>query len=211
MPPRSTPTAWWANPISRSKSTAAIARYGLNITDVQDVITVAIGGAPSPPPSRAGNASPCACAIRASCGTTRTPSGACWCPRRTARRSPWARVAEIRFTRGPQMIRSEDTFLTAYITFGPLPGLAEVEVVEQVRDFLQRQGRRRRTRGAAGRQLALRGQLRTPAARRADPGHHPAGLPAADLPDPLLPVPNRWPPPSSFSAASPWPGPAGSS
>jgi Cu(I)/Ag(I) efflux system membrane protein CusA/SilA len=34
------------------------------------------------------------------------------------------------------MIRSEDTFLTAYITFGPRPGLAEVDVVEQVRDFL---------------------------------------------------------------------------
>jgi copper/silver efflux system protein len=50
---------------------------------------------------------------------------------------PLGEMAEIRFVRGPQMIRSEDTFLTAYITFGPLPGHAEVEVVEQVRDFLR--------------------------------------------------------------------------
>jgi copper/silver efflux system protein len=52
---------------------------------------------------------------------------------------PLMQIADIRFTRGPQMIRSEDTFLTAYITFGPQAGLAEVEVVEQVRDFLRAQ------------------------------------------------------------------------
>jgi copper/silver efflux system protein len=31
---------------------------------------------------------------------------------------PLSELAEIRYTRGPQMIRSENTFLTAYITFG---------------------------------------------------------------------------------------------
>jgi len=50
---------------------------------------------------------------------------------------PLQELAEVRYTRGPQMIRSEDTFLTAYVTFGGQPGIAEVEVVEQAQAFLQ--------------------------------------------------------------------------
>jgi Cu(I)/Ag(I) efflux system membrane protein CusA/SilA len=37
------------------------------------------------------------------------------------------------------MIRSEDTFLTAYVTFGGQSGIAEVDVVEQAQAFLQAQ------------------------------------------------------------------------
>lgn len=50
---------------------------------------------------------------------------------------PLGQVARVSFVRGPDMIRSEDTFLTAYITFGGIAGLAEVEVVEAVREFLE--------------------------------------------------------------------------
>jgi copper/silver efflux system protein len=49
---------------------------------------------------------------------------------------PLGEVAEVRFTEGPEMIRSEDTFPVAYVTFGGAPGLAEVEVVEQARTYL---------------------------------------------------------------------------
>lgn len=49
---------------------------------------------------------------------------------------PLGEVAEVRFTEGPEMIRSEDTFPVAYVTFGGAPGLAEVEVVEQARAYL---------------------------------------------------------------------------
>lgn len=52
-------------------------------------------------------------------------------------RIPLRELAEIRYVRGPQMIRSEDTFLTAYVTFGGQRGLAEVEVVEAARQHLQ--------------------------------------------------------------------------
>jgi copper/silver efflux system protein len=50
---------------------------------------------------------------------------------------PLREVAEIRYTRGPDMIRSEDTFLTAYVTFGGQAGVAEVEIVEQAQEYLQ--------------------------------------------------------------------------
>jgi copper/silver efflux system protein len=114
----------------------AIARYGLNITDVQDVITVAIGGRTITTTVEGRERYP----VR-----VRYPRELRGDPDAIRRvlvsamdgtQIPLGEVAEIRYTRGPQMIRSEDTFLTAYITFGPNPGLAEVNVVEQVQDFL---------------------------------------------------------------------------
>lgn len=49
---------------------------------------------------------------------------------------PLSQVAEIQYERGPQMIRSENSFLTAYITFGAVPGVAEVDAVAQVQNYL---------------------------------------------------------------------------
>jgi copper/silver efflux system protein len=50
---------------------------------------------------------------------------------------PLGEVAEVRYARGPDMIRSEDTFLTAYVTFGGQTGIAEVDVVEQAQEYLR--------------------------------------------------------------------------
>jgi copper/silver efflux system protein len=61
---------------------------------------------------------------------------------------PLKQVADIRYLRGPQMIRTENTFLTAYVTFGGQAGWAEVDVVEAVDRYLE--------------QLAAQGQLRLP-------------------------------------------------
>jgi copper/silver efflux system protein len=52
---------------------------------------------------------------------------------------PLSEVAEVRYVRGPEMIRSENTFPVAYVTFGGRPGLAEVDVVDQARAFLGEQ------------------------------------------------------------------------
>jgi Cu(I)/Ag(I) efflux system membrane protein CusA/SilA len=46
-------------------------------------------------------------------------------------------LAEIRFSRGPQMIKTEDMFLTSYVIFDRLPGFAEVDVVEECQAFLE--------------------------------------------------------------------------
>ncbi|MFN3710094.1 MAG: efflux RND transporter permease subunit [Alishewanella aestuarii] len=50
---------------------------------------------------------------------------------------PLIELAEIHYERGPQMIRSENSFLTAYITFGAERGIADVEAVAQVEAYLQ--------------------------------------------------------------------------
>jgi hypothetical protein len=45
---------------------------------------------------------------------------------------PLGDVAEIRYVRGPEMIRSENTFPVAYVTFGGAPGMAEANNVQEM-------------------------------------------------------------------------------
>jgi len=49
---------------------------------------------------------------------------------------PLGELADILYTRGPQMIRSENTFLNGYVIFDKLANLAEVDVVEQAKKFI---------------------------------------------------------------------------
>jgi copper/silver efflux system protein len=49
---------------------------------------------------------------------------------------PLGEVADIHYVQGPEMIRSENTFPVAYVTFGGAPGMAEVEVVESAQRYL---------------------------------------------------------------------------
>lgn len=116
---------------------SAIARYGLNIVDVQETITAAIGGDALTTTVEGRERYP----VR-----VRYPRELRGEVEQLARvlvagmdgvQAPLAEVARIRYERGPQMIRSEDTFLTAYITFGGKAGLAEVDVVESAQAHLR--------------------------------------------------------------------------
>ncbi|MCA9661205.1 MAG: efflux RND transporter permease subunit, partial [Myxococcales bacterium] len=46
---------------------------------------------------------------------------------------PLEQLADIRYVRGPEMIRAEDTFLTGYVTFDAAKGVGEVEAAEAVK------------------------------------------------------------------------------
>ena len=46
-------------------------------------------------------------------------------------------MADINYVRGPQVIKSEDTFLIAYVLFDMKPGEAEVNVVEDCQRYLK--------------------------------------------------------------------------
>lgn len=48
-------------------------------------------------------------------------------------------LADIRFEKGPQAIKSEDTFLVGYVLFDKAAGYAEVEVVESAQRYIQEQ------------------------------------------------------------------------
>ncbi|MFK5957066.1 MAG: efflux RND transporter permease subunit [Planctomycetota bacterium] len=61
---------------------------------------------------------------------------ALWLPLPQGGHIPLGQVADIGFRRGPQVIKTEDTFLTAYVTFDKQPDLAEVDVVEEAQRIL---------------------------------------------------------------------------
>ena len=102
----------------------AIARYGVKIKMVQDVIEVAIGSCNQ------------YLLDRFNCITQLThvahSDGIPFAPFNSLRE-----LAAINYLRGPQVIKSEDTFLVGYVIFDKRDGYAEVEVVEQAQDFLQ--------------------------------------------------------------------------
>jgi Cu(I)/Ag(I) efflux system membrane protein CusA/SilA len=49
---------------------------------------------------------------------------------------PLEQLTKTNYIRGPQMIKSEDTFLVGYVVFDKKPGYAEVDVVEQAQEYL---------------------------------------------------------------------------
>ncbi len=115
----------------------AIARYGLAVADVQTLIETAVGGRTATTTIEGRERYPIriryARELRnnlESLGTVlvATPSGA---------QIPLGQLAEIGYVRGPQTIKSEDTFLVAYVTFGKKPGHAEVDVVEESDAYLK--------------------------------------------------------------------------
>jgi Cu(I)/Ag(I) efflux system membrane protein CusA/SilA len=52
---------------------------------------------------------------------------------------PLGDLVDIRYTSGPQMIRSENTFLTGYVLFDKQAGVAEVDAVHQAQAYLNEQ------------------------------------------------------------------------
>jgi copper/silver efflux system protein len=114
-----------------------ISRYGLNISDVQDVITVAIGGRTITTTVEGRERYPVRVRYQRELRTEIEQLERVLVAGPDGTQIPLAQLAEIRYTRGPQMIRSEDTFLVGYVTFGGQPNIAEVEVVEMAQALLR--------------------------------------------------------------------------
>jgi len=115
----------------------AIQRHGLNIVDVQEIIGTAIGGQTMSTTVEGRERYPIRVRYPREQRNTIEDLEAVIVDTPTGARVPLREIAQVNYVRGPQMIRSEDTFLVAYVTFGGQPGLAEVDVVEAARDFLQ--------------------------------------------------------------------------
>jgi len=115
----------------------AIARYGLTMKDIQNFIEVAIGGVKLTTTVEGRERFPVrvryAREFRDNPDDVMnvlipTPSGA---------QIPLGELAEITYRRGPQIIKSEDTFLDGYVIFDKKSGRAEVDVVEEAQRFIQ--------------------------------------------------------------------------
>lgn len=114
-----------------------IARYGLRIADVQEVIEVAIGGKPLTMTVEGRERYPVRVRYLRELRDQPETLGDILVPTPAGAQVPLRELATIDYRRGPQMIKSEDTFLVAYVLFDKRPGFAEVTVVEQARAFIQ--------------------------------------------------------------------------
>ena len=115
----------------------AISRYGLTITDVQDVIQVAIGGRMLTRTVEGRERYPVRVRYMREDRDSIEALKRVLVPMANGGQIPLEQVADIRYVRGPQMIRSEDTFLNAYVTFDPSKGVGEVESVHAAQRALQ--------------------------------------------------------------------------
>ena len=115
----------------------AIARYGISIRSVQDVIEVAIGGKRITTTVEGRERYPVRVRYMRELRDTIESLGAILVPSPTGVQIPMRELADIRYLRGPQVIKSEDTFLIGYVLFDMKDGYAEVDVVEEARDYLK--------------------------------------------------------------------------
>lgn len=114
-----------------------IARYGINISDVQNVIEVAIGGMKLTTTVEGRERYPVRVRYPRELRDSIEDLQEVLVPAKDGAQIPLSQVAILKFTRGPQMIKSEDTFLVGYVLFDKKPNIAEVDVVNAAQNYLQ--------------------------------------------------------------------------
>jgi Cu(I)/Ag(I) efflux system membrane protein CusA/SilA len=115
----------------------AIARYGIKIAMVQDVIEVAVGGKPVTMTVEGRERYPVRVRYQRELRDSIESIEDILVAAPDGTQIPLEELASINYLRGPQVIKSEDTFLVGYVIFDKRVGYAEVEVVEQAQAYLQ--------------------------------------------------------------------------
>jgi Cu(I)/Ag(I) efflux system membrane protein CusA/SilA len=114
-----------------------IARYGITIEDVQNVLKVAVGGMVLT--QTVEGRERYGVRVRYPRELRANPSDLkqIYVPVASGSPVPLSELASIRYEKGPQVIKSEDTFLVGYVLFDKLDGYAEVNVVETAQALIQ--------------------------------------------------------------------------
>jgi Cu(I)/Ag(I) efflux system membrane protein CusA/SilA len=129
---------------------AAIARYGVNIRDVQDVIEIAIGGENLTMSVEGRERYPIRVRYAREFREDFDDLTRILVPTSTGAHIPIGQVAKIRFTVGPQELKSENGLLVGYVTLNTRDR-DEVSVVEEAERLLQTEKRKSDELIAAGR------------------------------------------------------------
>ena len=114
-----------------------IARYGLSIRDVQDVIEVAVGGKPLTTTVEGRERYSVRVRYQRELRNSIDDLGKILVPTKSGAQIPLIELADINFVRGPMVIKSENTFLTGYVIFDKKPQYAEVDVVQDAQRYLK--------------------------------------------------------------------------
>lgn len=115
----------------------ALARYGLNVADVQMYLELAIGGVPLTTTVEGRERFHIRARYAREWRDDPEMMKRILIPTPTGAQIPLGEIAEIQYRAGPGMIRGENSFLVGYILFDKQEGYAEVTVVEDADRFLQ--------------------------------------------------------------------------
>jgi Cu(I)/Ag(I) efflux system membrane protein CusA/SilA len=115
----------------------AISRYGLNIEDVQQTIETAIGGMQITSTVEGRERFPVRVRYPRELRDDPDKLKKVFIPSPIGVQVPLIELVNIEYVRGPQMIKSENTFLLGYVLLDKKEGYAEVDVVEEAQRFIQ--------------------------------------------------------------------------
>ncbi len=111
----------------------AMARFGMTVSDVQEVLGVAVGGMSLGTSVEGRERFPIRVRYARELRDNPEDIGRILIPAMSGAQVPLSEIASIDYTRGAQMIRSENTFLVGYVIFDKIAGKAEVDVVDEAR------------------------------------------------------------------------------
>jgi copper/silver efflux system protein len=115
----------------------AMARYGMSVSDVQEVLQVAVGGMSLSSSVEGRERFPVRVRYARELRDNPEDLKRILIPAMNGVQVPLEEVADIDYTRGAQMIRSENTFLVGYVIFDKKEGKAEVDVVQEADKILK--------------------------------------------------------------------------
>lgn len=114
-----------------------MARYGITVADLQDVIGAAVGGMPLTTTVEGRERFPVRLRYPRELRDNPEELAKLIVPTATGAQIPLQEVADIEYTKGAQMIQSENTFLLGYVIFDKVAGKAEVDVVKEADKILK--------------------------------------------------------------------------
>jgi len=115
----------------------AMARYGMSISDAQEILQVAVGGMSLSNSIEGRERFPIRVRYARELRDNPEDMKRILIPAMNGVQIPLGEIAEIEYNRGAQMIRSENTFLVGYVIFDKVEGKAEVDVVKEADKALQ--------------------------------------------------------------------------
>lgn len=115
----------------------AISRFGLNVEDVQQTIETAIGGMQITETVEGRERFPVRVRYPRELRSDPDKLAKIYISTPTGAQVPLGDLVDIEYLQGPQMIKSENTFLVGYVLLDKREGHAEVNVVEDAQRYIQ--------------------------------------------------------------------------
>lgn len=114
-----------------------MARYGVNVEDLQEILSAAVGGMNLTKTVEGRERFPVRLRYARELRDNPEALSMLLVPTATGAQIPLKELADIEYARGAQMIQSENTFLVGYVIFDKKQGKAEVDVVKEATKVIE--------------------------------------------------------------------------